>query len=172
MLGMLCPSQFKNSVLDVDLEDLRGRGIRAIIIDLDNTLVRWDHQSAPDKLLQWVRSLAEKGFRACIVSNNGAERVGAFADAAGIPGIPNASKPRRKSFRLALKVMGARETETAVIGDQLFTDILGGNRMGMFTILVPPICRRELPTTRIMRGLERVLIGIFERQGLLSRPKT
>lgn len=171
MLSILCPSEFKESVFDIDLEGLRARGIKGIIVDLDNTLVRWDSSAVPETLLQWIQQLQENGFKACIVSNNASERVTAFAKAAGIPGIPNASKPRRRSFRLALRIMGTTEGETAVVGDQLFTDILGGNRLGMFTILVPPVSRKELPTTRFMRGLERILLILFRKRGLLDRTR-
>jgi len=160
---LLAPSLCLSSIFQIDLEGLRRQGIRGLILDLDNTLVAWGGDPE-EKLFAWLREVRESGLVACIVSNNDRARVKGFSDLASIPAIPRARKPRRRAFRAAMEVMGTAPAETAVVGDQIFTDILGGNRLGLYTILVTPVARREFIGTRLVRLLEKVvLIGLRKR---------
>jgi HAD superfamily phosphatase (TIGR01668 family) len=103
------------------------------------------------------------------VSNNSGPRVSEFASKVGIPFIPKASKPRRKGFREAMAMLGVAPEKTVVIGDQIFTDVLGGNRSGAHTILVVPIDPREFFLTQIVRKVERRVLRYFHRKGLLTQ---
>ncbi len=76
----------------------------------------------------------------------------------GIPGLSKANKPSRRAFLQALDLLGSRPEQAAMIGDQVFTDVLGGNRLGLYTILVVPLCRREFLGTRVLRLVERVIL--------------
>lgn len=165
MWRLLVPSLCLASIFQINLEGLRQRGICGLILDLDNTLVAWGGDPE-EKLFAWLRQVREAGMAVCIVSNNDRARVKGFSDLAGIPAIPRARKPRRRAFRAAMQVMGTAPEETAVVGDQIFTDILGGNRLGLYTILVTPVARREFVGTRLVRLLEKlVLIGLQKRTG-------
>jgi HAD superfamily phosphatase (TIGR01668 family) len=94
----------------------------------------------------------------CLVSNNLSTRVSRFSRALDIPAIAKAAKPRRRSFRQAMEIMGTTAEHTAVIGDQLFTDVLGGNRLHLFTVLVSPLSPLEFWTTRLVRRAERLVL--------------
>jgi len=133
-------------------------GIKGIIIDIDNTLTEWHSPILPEGAAAWLEQAVRVGIRLCFVSNNSAKRARDVADKAGIPFVAKAQKPRRRSFKKAMEIMGTIPGQTAVIGDQLFTDILGGNRMGMLTILVTPISSREFFATRLMRLVEAIFL--------------
>lgn len=165
---MLRPAEYRNSIFEINLDKLRQQGKRAIILDLDNTLVRWNDPDPTPGLLTWLDAVRAKGLQPCIVSNNSGPRVSEFAARIGIPFVPKASKPRRKGFREAMERLGVKPTETVVVGDQIFTDILGGNRSGAYTILVVPIDPREFIGTRFVRILERRVLNYLNRQGLLT----
>jgi len=154
----LYPDLYVESILDLPLEKLYRHGIKAFILDLDNTVTEWNSREIRDEVVAWMKEVKVRGFKACIASNNGHERVVVVAEGLGIPFVPKAGKPRRRAFRRALQVMGSSVEETAVIGDQIFTDILGGNRMGLFTILVVPINKREFIGTRVMRKFEIMVL--------------
>ncbi len=166
----LVPDLYVSSVFDLDLDQLRDHGVRGFILALDNTLVEWGYPEPTEPLREWVGRLLGAGFRACIVSNNSQARVQAFARALSVPGIDKAVKPRRGPYRRAMQVMGTASSETAVIGDQIFTDILGGKRLGLFTILVAPVSRTEFLGTRLVRLIEGVWLRHLMRRGRLAAP--
>jgi HAD superfamily phosphatase (TIGR01668 family) len=111
--------------------------------------------------------LKQLGFQVMIVSNNTRMRVSRFADPLDIPFIHAAKKPLTIAFKKALRLLGTAREETVVIGDQLLTDVLGGNRMGLFTILVVPISRQDGFFTRINRRIERLVFRWMERNGYM-----
>lgn len=164
----MTPALYLPSVFSLDLDKLASRGIRGLILDLDNTLIEWNAPLPNPPLVEWMTRVREKGFLACIVSNNRKGRVTTFGRDLGIPAIPSATKPRRGAFLEAMKLMGTSHAETAVIGDQIFTDVLGGNRLGLYTILVVPITRREFIGTRFVRRIERLVLGYLTSKGSLS----
>lgn len=152
------PKKIYHSVFEISLEDFRQAGIRGIIIDLDNTLTEWQNPKLPQDAVAWLEKVMRAGLRICFVSNNSIRRVEEVAARLGLPFIAHAQKPRRKSFRHALAIMNTYPEETAVIGDQIFTDILGGNRLGLYTILVSPLSRQEFIGTRFVRLLETIIL--------------
>lgn len=169
-MRMLRPAEYRESIFQIDLERLKATGIRAVMLDLDNTLVEWNNPEPTEDLLRWLARVRGMGLKACIVSNNSGSRVQLFAEKIAIPFIPKAIKPRRKGFREAMALLGVRPDETAVIGDQIFTDILGGNRSGAYTILVVPMHPREFFGTKLLRMAERIVLRYLDRQGLLRQP--
>lgn len=164
MLEILYPRLYVDSLTDIPLENLKRLGIRAFIFDLDNTITEWNSNIVKDEIMDWFANIKQQGFTACILSNNGERRVLEVANNLGIPYIHRAQKPRRGSFRRALILMGTRAQETAVIGDQVFTDVLGGNRSGLYTILVVPINRREFMGTKISRAFEFFVLRRLKQQ--------
>lgn len=135
---------------------LRAHGIDALIIDLDNTLSRWNDRGCDQEVAAWLQGVRAAGIAVCVVSNNGPERVGAFCARLGadVPWIAHARKPLRAGYRRALQRLRADPARTAVIGDQVFTDVLGARRAGLRAILVRPLARREFPLTRLLRLVE------------------
>lgn len=158
-----------DSVYDIDLPALRGQGVRGIITDLDNTLVGARNPEATPELVEWLEKVKAQGFRIVIVSNNNELRVSAFAAPIRLPYVSHARKPGLRSFRKALALMELSPPEAVVIGDQLLTDVFGGNRMGLKTILVTPISPADEGLfTRINRRIERVIYRKLKKRGLIA----
>jgi HAD superfamily phosphatase (TIGR01668 family) len=145
-------------VSEIDLDHLSALGIRGIIFDLDDTLVHAMEPIADPAVRAWLAELRER-FAIYVVSNNFSERrVAVAADHLGLPYLARAGKPSRRFFRRALAEMNLTPGQVAIVGDQLLTDILGGNRLGAFTILVDPLSRERRWHRRWMRSLETYLL--------------
>ncbi len=168
MLQLLCPRLFVNSVHQIDLEALKQTGIKGIIVDLDNTLVPWNEDAEFPKAVAWLKKVKDAGLSVCIVSNNHPRRAKTLAGTFDIPFIWQAVKPRRRAFRKAMRIMKLRQSQTAVVGDQVFTDILGGNRLGLYTILVRPLKKQEFIGTRLVRQVEKIILFTLRRSGQLK----
>ena len=156
----LRPDLYYRSVTDIDLEDLEARGVCGLLIDLDNTLVPRNTVTASQAVMQWLGRARGRGFRICIVSNNWHERVSDAAESLGVPIVGKSLKPFPGGFRRGLALLGVTSSQAAVIGDQVFTDVLGGSIAGAITILVKPLAGgSDLPHTRLLRALERRVLS-------------
>jgi len=173
MFERLLPHMRVNTVYEINLDELHARGVRGIITDLDNTLVGAKEALATPELVQWLDYVRSRGFQVVIVSNNNETRVGKFAAPLDIPYIHAARKPAGKSFKKALSVLRLAPEETVVIGDQMLTDVLGGNRMGLYTILVTPISPAdEGIMTKVNRRIERIALVRLRKKGLWYEGET
>lgn len=152
------PAKMVDSVYDIDLQHLKELGIRGIITDLDNTLVAWRSREVNELLTQWVEKVRAAGLKIAVVSNNSSARVQELAEKLGVAYVAKAVKPRRSAFHKIADEFGLAPENVAVVGDQLFTDILGGNRCGMYTILVTPLSKQEFIGTKIVRCFERLFV--------------
>ena len=128
-----------------------------MILDFDNTVLQWGSAMPSPEIEAWVRGVRGAGMAACIVSNNFSPRVRRVGAVLGVPVVGWALKPVPLGLWRAMAIMGTRRSTTALIGDQLFTDILGGNLLGIYTILVEPLSTDEFPTTRLVRRIERLI---------------
>ena len=171
MLAKLYPNAYISSLMDVEPEFLAEEGIRGLILDLDNTLVAWKTGAFESGMIKHLKSYKDMGIKLCVVTNAMNKRVAALVKPLGIPWVARAGKPSRRPFIKALKILGTTEAETAVVGDQLFTDILGGNRMGLFTILVMPISKREFIGTKFVRLAEKYYLLRMAKKGLIEIPR-
>jgi HAD superfamily phosphatase (TIGR01668 family) len=162
------PSEFVRSVFHITPELLKEKGIKGIITDLDNTLVEWDRPDATPKLIEWFASMKAAGIQIIIVSNNKEMRVKSFADPLGIPFIYKARKPLGKAFRHALELMSVKKEEVVVIGDQLLTDVFGGNRQKLHTILVIPVAKSDGFITKFNRLVERRIFRYLDKKGQVT----
>ncbi|MCG7407904.1 YqeG family HAD IIIA-type phosphatase [Paenibacillus sp. ACRRX] len=167
MFEGLIPRLRVRTVYDIDLTLLKSKGLKGIITDLDNTLVGAKDPLATPQLAAWLEEVKRQGFKLVIVSNNDLTRVSNFATPLDIQFVHAARKPSQRPFHKAMKLMDLSPKETAVVGDQMLTDVLGGNRMQMFTILVQPIAiQDEGWTTRINRRIERIVTASLRKKGL------
>lgn len=159
---LLTPSLLVRHVSDVSVAVLRERGVRAVVSDLDNTLIAWHGDDAPaPEVVAWLASLRGANIGVCLASNTRRlPRLARLAAAWGVLHVPRtASKPGVAGLRHALDLLGATPAESAMIGDQLFTDMVAGNRLGMVTVLVNPLSAREFIGTRLVsRPLERLIL--------------
>ncbi len=155
----LKPDLFVRRISDIPPDYLDRHGIRGVIIDLDNTIAPWDSEHLTDPYDAWLREKIQQKIPLILVSNSGEPRVRGFAEKLGVPYIHSASKPFRRAFLKAMEQLGTAREETVVIGDQIFTDVLGGNRLGLRTILVEPMAPKEYAGTKVLRALERLIVG-------------
>ncbi|WP_456476524.1 YqeG family HAD IIIA-type phosphatase [Oceanithermus sp.] len=156
-MRLLWPKARVRRVTELTPEWLAARGLSGLVVDLDNTLVPYGvAPPAEGDLAEWNRALADAGIPVCIVSNAKRRRTRAWAEALGREGWGLAGKPLPWSLRRAVRRMGLAPHEVAVAGDQLFTDVLGANLIGAYSVLVEPIePKKGLPHTRWVRALER-----------------
>ena len=168
MYSYFIPSEFVRSVFHITPEFLKDKGIKGIITDLDNTLVEWDRPDATPMLIEWFKGMKEAGIQVTIVSNNNEMRVQSFADPLGIPFIFKARKPLGKAFRQALQMMSVKKAEVVVIGDQLLTDVFGGNRQKLHTILVIPVAKSDGFVTKFNRMVERRIFRYLDKKGQVT----
>jgi len=159
------PELVYEKINDVDFKVLREKGIKGLILDIDNTIVPPHTKDADENAIEWIKQVKKEGFKVCIVSNASKDRVDRFNEKLKIDAIHRASKPAAKSFLKACEIMGTKPGETAVIGDQIFTDILGGNNAGMFTILIKPIdVSKEWFFIKFKRVLEKIIMSKWEQK--------
>jgi HAD superfamily phosphatase (TIGR01668 family) len=156
---MFRPDLTARRITDVSLPALAVRGIRGLIIDLDNTICAYRDPALIDGVREWVAAAKDAGFSLVIVSNNFPERVGAIGAELGIAGVPSALKPLPGAYLRALRLLGTRRRQTAIIGDQLFTDVLGAKVLGMHAVLTEPIIASDFPLTRVLRFMERAFFA-------------
>ncbi|MBP2645406.1 MAG: superfamily [Firmicutes bacterium] len=169
MYRLLCPEFIVESLFSIDFEQLKKREIKGIIFDLDNTIIPWDSLEMCPDICTWLERVREYGFKVSIVSNNWHERVKKIAFRLNLPYVARAYKPASYGFRKALAQMGLSAEETAIVGDQLFTDVLGGNRIGLCTIWVKPLTDKEFIGTRLQRYMERWVVKRLRGKGLLGK---
>ncbi len=165
------PNLYVKSIKDINLEEIKKQGIRNFIIDIDNTLVETKVRVPDEDLKKWFKRVEENGIKVCLLSNNNKNRVGEFSKDLNILTQHRAAKPMRRGFKKAMVLLGAEKNNTAVIGDQIFTDIYGGNRMGLFTILVMPISPKESPLSKVKRPLEKIVLRKFAKYNNKNRLK-
>ncbi|MDQ0224791.1 hypothetical protein CHH83_21985 [Bacillus sp. 7586-K] len=168
MLRLFLPGEYVKSIFHISPKKLKEQGIKGIITDLDNTLVEWDRPNATPQLIEWFKEVKENGMDITIVSNNNEKRVKDFSDPLDIKFIYKARKPMGKAFLKAIKGMNLKKEEVVVIGDQLLTDVLGGNRNGFQTILVVPVASTDGFFTRINRKIERRIMQSLKRKGMIQ----
>ncbi|AZT90868.1 YqeG family HAD IIIA-type phosphatase [Caldicellulosiruptor changbaiensis] len=163
MLKRFKPDIICNNIFEIDLKKLKSRGINYLIIDIDNTLVPWGELEIKSEVFSWIKKAQELGFRICLVSNNQKERVKKIENVLGLPSVYNAKKPLKSGFLKASYILheGKKNHQTAVIGDQFFTDVIGAKRLKLFVILVRPLKEREFFVTRINRIFERRILKYY-----------
>ncbi|MGX7348703.1 YqeG family HAD IIIA-type phosphatase [Dolosicoccus paucivorans] len=158
MKTLFTPTWIINSIYHIKPQDLLDRGFRAAIIDLDNTLLAWDHLDHTPQMKEWIESLLKEGIKVHLLSNNTDERVKRVADPLKLTYTPNALKPMRRNFRIAMEQLNEPAERIVVIGDQIMTDVLGAGRVGMKSILVKPIAHNDIIYSWLNRRLESVVL--------------
>lgn len=153
------PRQQVDGVTSIDLEALRDRGVELLLIDLDNTLLGWKGSEMSEQVTHWMATVHALGFSVCLVSNAAEARLRVQAQRLNVDYVPVARKPSRRGLRKAMRRFGRGPAQTAMIGDQIFADVLAGNRLGLYTILVVPIDLREQWWMKLVRRLERWVLA-------------
>ncbi|MDR3091763.1 MAG: YqeG family HAD IIIA-type phosphatase [Clostridiales bacterium] len=165
MIEILYPDMYVTSVYSVPYRRLRRRGIDTLFFDVDNTLVPHDVKRPTKRVAALFRRLTEMGFKICVVSNGRRGRVERFVSL--LPPIAGyvyfAVKPLFYGVKKACRITAASPRSIAIIGDQVFTDVLAGRRAGFFSVLVRPVSERDELTTALKRPVERIVIKKYRR---------
>ena len=143
-------------------EFLLSKGVRGIILDVDNTLEPYEHELPGEHVKAWLESLEAVGIRAAIVSNNNKERIELFNKQLGLVAYYKAGKPFKRNLIRAMKDMQTDKTNTILMGDQVFTDVWAAHNAGIPAILVPPINDKRDFLTRLKRKLEIPVLKKYE----------
>lgn len=163
-LNMFYPDIYVGNIYKIPYNKLKKKGIKALIFDIDNTLVPYDTPDPDEGLIDFLEILSESGFSIALLSNNNKDRVQIFNKPLGFHAIHDAKKPRLVGMNQALELLGTDRHNTAIIGDQVFTDIWCGNLSGMLTILTKPVENRDTFGVYLKRGIERVIVRSFVRK--------
>ena len=162
MLECLYPKLYLDSTYEIDFEQYYQDGYRAIIFDIDNTLV--PHGAPADqRAIALFKRLHALGYQTMMLSNNKEPRVKMFCDAVDAEYIYKAGKPNPANYREAMKRMHTDEKNTLFVGDQIFTDVWGANKAGIYSILVKPIHPKEEIQIVLKRYLEKVVLFCYKR---------
>ena len=170
---MLAPDYYYESVFLIPYKELWQRKIRGLIFDIDNTLTPYGQQLPAAKVVGLLHKLQRMGFRICFVTNNTTGRLNRFNQHLSLDGIANAGKPLTKGIRKAMNLMGTQPSHTAIIGDQLLTDVWAGRNARITTVLVKPMTEKDFFWVYAKRALERFLLRkYFAALDAKDKPKT
>ncbi len=158
-MALFYPTLYRRRITDLTSADLRTLGVSGLLLDVDNTLTTHDCPELEPAVTAWLAAMQAAGFHMTVVSNNSPQRVAPFAGRIGLPFQAKAAKPLPGGYRAAARALGLLPQQCAVIGDQIFTDILGANLAGMPSVLLEPI-QPETQQKFIVfkRRLERLLL--------------
>lgn len=163
MIKKLYPTKAIDSIYDLPIDELKKAGIKGIIFDIDNTLVPYDKAEPTKQIITFFERLREEGFKITLASNNTEDRVVKFNEKLKVLALHKAKKPLRRSLRKAVALMECEMNEAVMVGDQIFTDVYGGNRAGLQTYLVKPVSDKDEWQTKVKRGLERQIIKHYQK---------
>ena len=155
------PKKVVRSTYSINFKRYHKLGYRGVLFDIDNTLVPHG-EAADDKAIAFFQKLRDLGYKFCLISNNKEERVKSFAEKVGAPYIFDAHKPSRDGYNKAMEIIGTDVNETIFVGDQVFTDVFGGNRASLYTILVRPIHHKEEIQIVLKRYLEKPVLFFYK----------
>ena len=168
-MNSFIPKIYKKSIFDIDYKELKKKNIKCLMFDLDNTLLEVN-ESIPKKEICYLIKKLKKDFKIVIISNNTSKkRLSKAAEELGVDYVKFALKPSSKSFRIVKRKYNFEKEEMCIIGDQLMTDIKGGNKYNILTILVDPLSEKELKVTGINRFFEGRIIKKLAKKNILKR---
>ena len=160
MLRKFYPREYYTSTYAIDFKKYYKMGYRAVLFDIDNTLVEHD-APADERAIALMKKLKAIGFDICLISNNDEERVKSFNDAVDCTYVYKAGKPLARGYREAMEKFGTTPENTMFVGDQLFTDIWGANNAGVRSVLVQPIAKHEEIQIVLKRIPERFILHMY-----------
>ena len=164
MRNLFVPDYMFEDIYKITPEFIKSLGVSTVVLDIDNTLVTYAVAEPTPEVIAWVRGMQESGLSLCIASNNRGTRVQKFNEKLGLFYMCSSAKPSRRAVRNACKHFGVTPAEVAVIGDQIFTDVLCASRAGAVAILVTPIPYNENIFFRFKRVCEKPFIGAYKRR--------
>ena len=162
-MPLLTPQYDFHRIEEIPTDFFIRHGICALLLDVDNTLTGDNSQEIKPEVMDWLERQRAAGLRLFVISNNHELRVAPFANRLGLGYIADAAKPKKKVALAKMKEFGVSPRQTALIGDQLFTDVWGAKRAGMHTILVKPIHPKEEIQIVLKRYLEKIVLYFYKK---------
>ena len=162
------PNMYKKCIQDINYKKLKKLGIKCLVFDLDNTIALIDQHKITGDAKKLLADL-KKDFTIVIISNNIESRVKDYADELDCDYIAYAMKPSTRGYRVIKKRYNFKACEMCMIGDQIVTDILGGNRFNMFTVLVDPLAKKDLKITGFNRFIENKIFKYYEKKCIMKK---
>lgn len=169
-MGIFKPKIYQKNIFDINYKKLKQEGIRCIVFDLDNTLGLISHKNCPEEAKKLIKKL-QKDFVVVISSNNTKKRLKPYLEELGIDGVAWSLKPSIRGLLIIKKKYKLKKKEMCIIGDQIVTDILAGNRFHIKSILVDPLGEKDLKITGLNRKIEAMIVKKYEKKGLFERGK-
>jgi len=164
MIEKLFPDIYVKSIFELPVEELEAKGIKALAFDIDNTVAPYDVAEPDDAAAELFEYLKKRGFKLILLSNNNKERITIFNRRLKIIALWKAGKPGGKKLKKVLDKLGLKPSEAAVIGDQVFTDVLCAHNAGCTAIYSEPMCNRDQLVTKVKRPADRLVMGIYKRR--------
>ena len=172
MIELFRPDIYQKSIYHIDYDKLKESGIKCLLFDLDNTLVPFVEKEPNKRLIDLINDLKDMDFKVIIFSNASKNRLKPFKDTLLVDCSYNSRKPMTGKFLKVIKKFNYNISNVAIIGDQVMTDILGGNRVGITTILVNPMSNKDRLATRMFcRTSEHKILKVLEKKGIFKRGK-
>ena len=170
MLHLFCPNYRCSKLSGISIKWLQNEGIKAIILDLDNTLVSWNEAMPTEENSDWIKQVKQAGIFLVLLSNNGGERLLKISRQLDIPAVGWGAKPLSMGFKRALKFLRINNHgEVLVIGDQIMTDVFGAKKMDFKVVWVESLSQKEFIFTRFTRKVESMLIKKMVKKGIMPR---
>ena len=163
------PDMYKKSIFDINYDLLSSRGIKCLLFDLDNTLVKIDEKEPSKEVIDLFNTLKSKGFKIIIFTNSPSKRVKPFKNILGVDCCPFACKPLSRKFLSIIKIYNVKFSEIAIIGDSMMDDIYGGNKVGITTILVEMVGTKEFFIASLKRKREKKIIKHLRSNNLFTK---
>lgn len=154
MIKWFKPTWMVESIYSITPAQLEKNNIKAVLTDLDNTLIAWNNPEATEESILWIENMKKADIPVIILSNNSDQRVKVVADHLGLDYIPRSLKPSRRGLRKAQEKLGLPKEQILMVGDQIMTDVLGSNRFGVRNVLVKPILASDAWNTKFNRFIE------------------
>ena len=169
-MGIFKPTMYRKNIFEINYDLLKEQGITCLVFDLDNTLGLISHRSCPEETKKLIKKL-KKDFLVLISSNNTKSRLKPYLEELGIDGVSWSLKPSIRGLIYVKQKYKLKKKEMCMIGDQIVTDILSGNRFRIKTILVDPMGKKDLKITGLNRKIEEFIVRKYEKRGLFERGK-
>ena len=163
------PDIYQKSIYTINYDSLLLRGIKCILFDLDNTLVPINEKKPDPRTKELFLELKDKGFKIIIFSNSPKVRLKPFKEELEVDCCANACKPSTKKFNMVMNLYHYEFSEMAIVGDSLIDDIGGGNKVGITTILINQIGKREFPIAFLKRQYEKRILKKLRIAGLFTK---
>lgn len=163
-MALFKPAHRIGKMIELTPAMLGDWGVTALLLDIDNTMTTHNNPEPAEGVQAWIDGMKNAGFSLMVVSNNNGERVRLFSQRVGLPYEGSAAKPLPMGFRRACRHLGVRPAQTAVVGDQIFTDILGGNLLGACTVMTEPYQLEEHLFFRVKRACERAVMAWWKEK--------